>query len=136
MAALPAVILPALGWGVGNKLQPVRYPRDITAAARLVDGDPRPGVVACLPFTTYRAYAWNGYRPVLDVLPRWFARPVVYASDLPLTIRGRPSTSPGTIRSPRGSQPASTRARPTRWAPSGCAGSSSMQPVLRSTPAG
>jgi hypothetical protein len=90
VVVLPAVILPALGWGVGGKLVPVRYPRDIAAAVRLVDGDRRPGVVAVLPFTTYRAYAWNGNRPVLDVLPRWFSRPVVYASDLPLTVHGRP----------------------------------------------
>ena len=89
VVALPAVILPALGWGVGAKLEPVHYPRDIADAVRLVDDDPRPGVVAVLPFTTYRAYPWNGDRPVLDVLPRWFTRPVVYASDLPLTLRGR-----------------------------------------------
>jgi hypothetical protein len=89
VAVLPAVILPAVGWGVGGKLEPVRYPHDIAAAVRIVDSDPRPGVVAVLPFTTYRAYPWNGDRAVLDVLPRWFTRPAVYASDLPVTLHGR-----------------------------------------------
>ena len=89
LVALPVVVLPALGWGVGNRLHPVAYPHDIAAAVQVVDRDPRPGVVAVLPFTTYRAYPWNGRRPVLDVLARWFSRPVVYASDLPITVYGR-----------------------------------------------
>ena len=89
LIVLPAVILPAVGWGIGGRLHSVAYPADIRRAVRLVDGDPRPGVVAVLPFTTYRAYPWNGGRPVLDVLPRWFSRPVVYATDLPITVHGR-----------------------------------------------
>ena len=89
VAVLPAVILPAVGWGIGGRLHPVDYPSDVRRAVRLVDNDPRAGVVAVLPFTTYRAYSWNGGRPALDVMPRWFSRPVVFATDLPITVDGR-----------------------------------------------
>ena len=92
---LPAVILPAVGWGIGARLHAVGYPPDIARAVRVIDDDPRPGAVAVLPFTTYRAYTWNGQRPVLDVLPRWFSRPVVYATDLPITVHGHGVTIAG-----------------------------------------
>jgi hypothetical protein len=76
--AVPIALLPALAWGAGGRLQAVHYPADWAAAERLIDRDPQPGAVLLLPWAAYRSYDWNGGRRVLDPLPRYLARRVVW----------------------------------------------------------
>jgi hypothetical protein len=73
-------VLPDLAWGVGGKVTSVRYPAGWTAAAALVNADPRP--VAVLPPDSMRHYPWAGDAPVLDPLPRWVSADVLTTGDL------------------------------------------------------
>lgn len=82
-AALVAV-LPDLAWGVGGKVQAVRYPTGWTAVAERINADPRP--VAVLPPDVMREFGWAGTAPVLDPLPRWVSADVLATGDL--TIGG------------------------------------------------
>lgn len=88
LVVLPLVLLPDLALGADGRLDAVSYPASY-AAVRGVVGDN--GRVLLLPFTSYRAPAWNGGRPVLDPLERYL-RPTTIASDDLLvggtTIRG------------------------------------------------
>lgn len=77
--------LPDLGWGVAGRLRAVAYPdewgqvRSTLVAARH-DGDR--GDVLVLPWSTFRAFSWNGNRTVLDPAPRWFPGSVVASDEL------------------------------------------------------
>ncbi len=87
-AALMAT-LPDLAWGVGGKVVAVHYPPGWTAAAAVINADPRP--VAVLPVDSMRQFSWAGPAPVLDPLPRWVRADVLTTGDL--TISGQ--TVPG-----------------------------------------
>ena len=87
-AALVAT-LPDLAWGVGGKVVAVHYPPGWTAAAAVINADPRP--VAVLPVDSMRQFGWAGPAPVLDPLPRWVRADVLATGDL--TISGQ--TVPG-----------------------------------------
>lgn len=76
--------LPDLSWGVGGKVEPVRYPAGWTAVAAAINA--QPGTVAVLPAGTMRMYFWSGPAPVLDPLPRWVRADVLSTGDL--TISG------------------------------------------------
>ncbi|MDT7739946.1 MAG: hypothetical protein QOK09_3315 [Mycobacterium sp.] len=76
--------LPDLAWGVGGKVEPVRYPSDWTTVAAAINGGP--AEVAVLPAGTMRRFAWSGPPPVLDPLPRWLRADVLTTGDL--TISG------------------------------------------------
>jgi hypothetical protein len=82
-------VLPDLAWGVGGKVDSVRYPPGWTAVAAEINADPRP--VAVLPPDSMREFAWAGTAPVLDPLPRWVSAEVLTTGDL--NIGGR--TVPG-----------------------------------------
>jgi hypothetical protein len=72
LVVLPVVLLPSLAWGLRGGLDPVPYPREWSTTARLLD-DASPGSTVVLPWTgSYRGYAWNGHRSVLDPAPRFF----------------------------------------------------------------
>ncbi|BBZ26235.1 membrane protein [Mycolicibacterium madagascariense] len=73
-------VLPDLAWGVGCRVTSVSYPAGWTAAAALIDADPRP--VAVLPGASMRHFSWAGPAPVLDPLPRWVAADVLTTGDL------------------------------------------------------
>ena len=73
-------VLPDLAWGVGGKVTPVHYPAGWTAAAALINADPRP--VAVLPADSMRHYPWAGDAPILDPLPRWVSADVLTTGDL------------------------------------------------------
>lgn len=77
--------LPDLGWGVGGKVVAVQYPQSWTAAAAIINADPRP--VAVLPTGSMRHFSWAGDAPVLDPLPRWVRADVLTTGDL--SISGR-----------------------------------------------
>jgi hypothetical protein len=76
--------LPDLAWGVGGKLDSVRYPSDWPAVAAAINREP--AEVAVLPADTMRRFAWSGPTPVLDPLPRWLRADVLTTGDL--TISG------------------------------------------------
>lgn len=65
----PVLLLPSLAWGLVGDLRPVDYPRDWDRVAdRVATGD---GAIVTLPWTgSYRGYAWNARRAVLDPAPR------------------------------------------------------------------
>jgi hypothetical protein len=76
--------LPDLAWGVGGKVESVRYPSDWPAVAAAINREP--AEVAVLPADTMRRFAWSGPAPVLDPLPRWLRADVLTTGDL--TISG------------------------------------------------
>ena len=85
-------VLPDLAWGVGGKVASVHYPAGWSAAAAVVNADPRP--VAVLPSMSMRHFAWAGSAPVLDPLPRWVSAEVLTSGDL--NIGGRTVPGEGT----------------------------------------
>jgi hypothetical protein len=86
-ALLPLALMPDVVWGLGHRLEPVDYPADYAAArAAVVDSD-APGDLLVLPFTSYRAPAWNDGRKVLDPVGRYLT-PNYLSSDQ-LSVSGR-----------------------------------------------
>jgi hypothetical protein len=75
--AVPVLLLPTLAWGAAGDLRAVRYPDDWARAKQIIDGDPARGDVLVLPWASYRSYAWNRGRRVLDPLPRYLHRRVI-----------------------------------------------------------
>ena len=66
----PVLLLPSMAWGLAGSLRPVQYPDDWTRVAGLVGGPD--GATVVLPWTgSYRGYAWNDRRAVLDPAPRF-----------------------------------------------------------------
>ncbi len=83
------VALPDLGWGVGNALKPVTYPKSWQAvSAELADQD---GDVAVLPAGMFRRFPYSGSAPVLDPAPRMLPLDVLQTGELLVaggTVRG------------------------------------------------
>lgn len=77
---LPLALLPEAVWGFGGALGTASYPDDWADARTVLADAPGDGDVLVLPFTPYRAPAWNDGRKVLDPLPRFQPRDAV-ASD-------------------------------------------------------
>jgi hypothetical protein len=77
-ALLPLAFLPDAAWGSGGELETAHYPGE-WAAARAALGDGNRDLLV-LPFTSYRAPAWNHDRKVLDPLPRYL-RPDYVVND-------------------------------------------------------
>ncbi len=75
--ALCVLAVPDLAWGVGGRLEAVRYPADWDRVTALLAADPAPGDVLVLPVGAVRAFAWNDGRPQLDPAPRHLPRPVI-----------------------------------------------------------
>ena len=61
----PLVLLPGLAWARGGQWRGVDYPAPWTQVARDLDAGTN-GATLVLPWSTYRRYAWNGERTVLD----------------------------------------------------------------------
>ncbi|MET7465040.1 hypothetical protein [Nonomuraea sp. NPDC005501] len=72
LALVPVAVLPTMAWGATGALRAVPYPESWTAARELIRRDPEPGDVLVLPFESYRRFAWNGGRAVLDPAQRFF----------------------------------------------------------------
>ena len=90
--------LPDLVWGSTGRLRAVDYPaewsqvRSTLVAAR---ADGARGDVLVLPWSAFRAFAWNGDRTVLDPAPRWFPGSVVASDDLVVSRGGGALVVPG-----------------------------------------
>ncbi|MDF5751062.1 hypothetical protein [Spongiactinospora sp. TRM90649] len=74
---VPVLVLPTFALGAFGRLTAVPYPADWRAAQAVVNADPAPGALVSLPWSAYRAPAWNGGRTVLDPAAKMFSRPVV-----------------------------------------------------------
>ncbi|MFI6826050.1 hypothetical protein ACIBG5_03015 [Kribbella sp. NPDC050241] len=72
---LPIAALPALSGGGGLKVS--HYPADWEQAQQAVAGRFVPW-----PFESYRAPSWNGRRPLLDPMPRYFVQPSIVPDEL------------------------------------------------------
>ena len=85
----PITLMPDAAWGIGGALRPADFPSSWAAARSVLDRAERsrPGDVLVLPFSSYRAPAWNGGRKVLDPLGRYLAPG--YVADDRLTVGGR-----------------------------------------------
>ncbi|MGW0801679.1 hypothetical protein [Nonomuraea sp. NPDC002799] len=75
LALVPLAVLPTMAWGSLGALGAVSYPESWTAARAVIRQDHEAGDVLVLPFESYRQFAWNGGRPVLDPAQRFFAVP-------------------------------------------------------------
>ena len=89
LVLLPLAVMTDVAWGIGGALRPTHFPASY-AAARSAMPSTRDDLVA-LPFSSYRAPAWNDGRKVLDPLARYL-RPNYLVNDQ-LSISGR--TIPG-----------------------------------------
>ncbi|NEA33003.1 hypothetical protein [Streptomyces sp. SID13031] len=79
-ALIPIAAMPSLAGGDG--LKPAQYPADWAQARRALASDKATGEFIPWPFESYRAPAWNGRRPVLDPMPRYFSRPSIVPDEL------------------------------------------------------
>ena len=86
-ALLPLALMPDVAWGLGRNLDAVSYPDDYSRAREAVVRSDADGDLLVLPFTSYRAPAWNGGRKVLDPTGR-FLTPNYLSSDQ-LSVSGR-----------------------------------------------
>lgn len=75
----PLALLPDAAWGVSGRLEPVDFPASYAEVRRAV-GDADGTDLLVLPFSSFRAPAWNEGRTVLDPLGRYL-RPDYVASD-------------------------------------------------------
>lgn len=81
----PVATLPSLAWGHSGAWGSVDYPDDVLTVSRELSesGDP----VAVFPWSTYRRYAWDDDRVVLDPWNRLLPQEVVADDRLPLRDR-------------------------------------------------
>lgn len=86
---LPVAAMPDLAWGGFGRLHTATYPASWAALRSELATDPRPGDVVALPWTPYRTFPWNSGSVVLDPLPRYLTRTVVWNDALPVTLDGR-----------------------------------------------
>ena len=96
-ALLPLVVLPDLAWGAWGRLEPVAYPSDWQQVrAVLVESPPgtTSGDVVALPWQTFRQFAWNGDRTMLDPAPRYLDRTTVVDDSLVVGSQVVPGEDP------------------------------------------
>lgn len=95
---LPLAALPDLAAGLAGRLQPVDYPASWSATRQIVEDSSVPGDLLILPFTAYRAPAWNDGRAVLDPAGRYFPRVTVTNDDLVVSGRSIEGEDPRAAR--------------------------------------
>jgi len=89
LALLPLAALPDLAWGGFGRLRAVSYPQQWDGLRTHLLNSAQPGDVVSLPWAAFRRYAWNHDQVVLDPMPRFLTRTVVWNDRLPVTDRGR-----------------------------------------------
>lgn len=92
----PVATLPTLAWGHAGAWGSVAYPDDVLTVAREVGGSGEPAAV--FPWSTYRRYAWDGDRVVLDPWNRLLPQRVVSDDRLPLRDRTVAGEDPASAR--------------------------------------
>ena len=86
---IPVLLLPDAAATIRPTIEPVHYPADWKAVARIMRAEG--GDAAVLPFTSYRAFEWAPGRVVLDPAPRLLPVPVVVNDELAVSghvVRG------------------------------------------------
>jgi hypothetical protein len=78
----PLALLPDLAWGGAGDLEPVAYPDSWYDTRDVISGLNYDGDLLVLPFSAYRAPAWNDGRPVLDPAGRFFGVSTLVNDDL------------------------------------------------------
>lgn len=78
----PIAVLPDAAWGLAGGIGAADHPAEWHQAGAALAEESAPGDVLVLPWSAYRAPAWNARRPVLDPLPRMLPRPSVTDGDL------------------------------------------------------
>ncbi|MGH3349251.1 MAG: hypothetical protein ACRDPS_01190 [Nocardioides sp.] len=78
----PIAVLPDAAWGLAGGIGAADYPAKWRQASETLEKQPDTGDVLVLPWSAYRAPAWNEDRPVLDPLPRMLTRTSVINGDL------------------------------------------------------
>ncbi|GAA1930688.1 hypothetical protein [Nocardioides hwasunensis] len=86
LALVPISLMPDAAGGADGRLDAVRYPTSYADVRAAVAHAPS-GDALSLPYVSYRAPAWNGYRRVLDPLPRYLDRTTVVNDEL--VVSGR-----------------------------------------------
>jgi hypothetical protein len=89
LAVLPLAMLPDLAGGGFGRLAPAQYPAAWDGLRARLAAEPAPGDVVSLPWSPFRRYPWNRSDVVLDPLPRYLTRTVVWNDDLPVTVEGQ-----------------------------------------------
>lgn len=84
LAVLPLAMMPDLAVGAFGRLQPSNYPAAWADLRSTVATASLPGDVVSLPWSPYRRYDWNHSDVVLDPLPRYLTRTVVWNDTLPV----------------------------------------------------
>ncbi len=90
----PLALLPDAAWGAAGRLEAVSIPESVLATGPTVTAADADGDTVVLPFTAYRAPAWNDGRPVLDPLPRLLPGAVVSSDELVVSGRTVPGEDP------------------------------------------
>ena len=97
LVAAPVLLLPSLAWGLHGDLDPVQYPAEWDRVASLVGSEG--GAVVVLPWTgSYRGFAWNHRRAVLDPAPRFLPGEVLVDDRVFLDGTVLPSEDPALAR--------------------------------------
>lgn len=114
----PVATLPSLAWGHSSAWASVDYPQDVLTVAHEVGRSGEPAAV--FPWSTYRRYAWDGDRVVLDPWNRLLPQTVVSDDRLPLRDRSVTGEDPGAARVTQslgegGDTVAVLRAQGVRW---------------------
>ena len=113
----PPLLLPSLAWGALGRLERSAYPQAWSDVAALVGHD---DTTVVLPWAgSYRGYAWNHRRAVLDPAPRLLPGEVVVDDRVRLSDRVVPPEDPRVVevaRALRAPDPAAAlRAAGVRW---------------------
>ena len=114
----PVLLLPSMTWGLAGALAPASYPGDWDRVAAEVDRGE--GATVVLPWTgSYRGYAWNDHRAVLDPAPRFLPGDVLIDDRHFLTRHVLPGEDPFLLRIgaalQTGNPAASLRELGVRW---------------------
>lgn len=89
LTVLPIAVLPDLAAGAFGRLQAHSYPQEWDSLRDQLGRSQVAGDVVSLPWSPFRRYSWNGSGVVLDPLPRYLTRTVVWNDDLPVVLFGR-----------------------------------------------
>ncbi len=89
LTVLPIALLPDLAAGAFGRLQAHTYPQEWDGLRDQLARSQVAGDVVSLPWSPFRRYSWNGSGVVLDPLPRYLTRTVVWNDDLPVVLFNR-----------------------------------------------
>jgi hypothetical protein len=119
LAWWPILLLPSLGWGLAGSLRPVDYPADWSVVRSTIASQPASTTVV-LPWRgSYRGYAWDDRRAVLDPATRYLPGRVLVDDRVyvgPTVLGAEDTESSRVLRALDGPDPSTAlRALGVRW---------------------